>query len=103
MKFYVVGLLASFALTFQIAVFPRTVMHRLMPRNRSTRPITTIFTSNLFIRMPQRFIKTSTTTSLRRIAPLIVNDIHVESNDTELRGADAYVKGISRFIEPFRM
>jgi SnoaL-like polyketide cyclase len=32
---------------------------------------------------------------------LVVDDLHIDSNGTELRGADAYVKGISRFVIPF--
>ena len=32
---------------------------------------------------------------------LVADDIHIDSNGTELRGADAYVRGISRFVIPF--
>ena len=32
---------------------------------------------------------------------LVADDLHVDSNGTELRGADAYIKAISRFVGPF--
>jgi SnoaL-like polyketide cyclase len=100
MKLHIIGLFGTFSLASQIAISShsyaqidaKTPEHKVHHYTPYEQPI---------YENASTFHKNFNNREFEKNRALIVNDLHVDSNGTELRGADAYVKGISRFVEPF--
>ena len=53
------------------------------------------------MRTPRTFHRNFNNHEFEKNRALVADDLHVDSNGTELRGADAYINAISRFVGPF--
>jgi SnoaL-like polyketide cyclase len=100
MKLQIVGLFGTIALACQIAIpsysYAQTEEKRLEHKAHHYTPYEQLVYENA-----STFHRNFNNHEFEKNRALIADDLHVDSNSTELRGADAYIKAISRFVGPF--
>jgi SnoaL-like polyketide cyclase len=100
MKLHIVGLFGTFVLASYIAIpsYPYARAEAKRPEHKAHH-----YTpyERLVYKNASTFHKNFDNREFEKNRALVVDDLHIDSNGTELRGSDAYVKGISRFVGPF--
>jgi predicted ester cyclase len=100
MKLQVISLFGTIALACQIAIpsysYAQTEAKRLGHKSHQYTPYEQLVYENA-----STFHRNFNNHEFEKNRALVADDLHVDSNGTELRGADAYINAISRFVGPF--
>jgi predicted ester cyclase len=100
MKLHMIGLFGTIALVCQIAI-PSYSYAQTQAKGLGHKAHHYTAYEQLVYENASTFHRNFNKHEFEKNRALIADDIHVDSNGTELRGTDAYIKAISRFVGPF--